>query len=272
MAPDVLPLVIAMLCAGAVAGLIGGLFGIGGGVILVPTLYHLLTALQLGGDRAVHIAVATSLATIISTSVASLRSHHRTQNVDWALLRAWTPWIALGAVVGGVIAQAISGAVLAVVFGVLALATAVRFALSQSRPVQLAAELPKGLLQAFLGVSLGIASALMGIGGGVFGVLIMTMCGRSIHQAVATASGFGLAIAVPAVLANIATGWNAPDLPPFSLGYVNIGAALILGGMTAITAPFGARLAHRLDRRKLQTLFAICLAIVALNMIWEGIS
>ena len=108
-------------------------------------------------------------------------------------------------------------------------------------------------------------------GVGAFGVTVMTLCGRPIHQAVATASGFGAAIALPAALINVGTGWGTDGLPPFSAGYVNLPGFVILGVLTSVTAPYGARLAHRLDRARLKQFFAIFLAATALNLLWEAV-
>lgn len=260
----------ALAAAGAAAGFLGGLFGVGGGVILVPALFHLFGAMGAPDAVRAHAAVATSLSTIIATSWRSLAAHRAAGAVDASVLRAWTPWIALGAAVGAAAAGASSGRILLAAFGFAALAIAAQMALGP--PPRLGRELPRGAARACLGGGLGLASAMMGIGGGAFGVTLMTMFGRPLHQAVATASGFGMAIAAPAALGYVAVGWGAAGLPPGSLGYVNLPGFLALAALTAVTAPLGARLAHRLPQQRLRLGFAAFLALTALNLLGEAFS
>jgi uncharacterized membrane protein YfcA len=129
------------------------------------------------------------------------------------------------------------------------------------------AELPRGIWRALIAGGLGLLSAMMGIGGGAIGVTVMTLCGRPIHQAVATASGFGAAIAIPAALGYAVVGWGRAGLPPLSLGFVNVPGFVFLALLTTITAPVGARLAHRLPQLTLKRAFAVVLAVLALNML-----
>lgn len=259
----------ALVAAGVIAGFAGGLFGIGGGVVIVPVLFHALGALGYGEER-MHVAVATSLATIIVTSVQSVRAHASKGAVDFAVLRAWTPWIVLGAALGGLAAAFLSGQMLSAVFGVLALAVAANMALG-SEQWRLASDLPASGGRAATAGSIGFLSALMGIGGGAFGVTVMTLCGRPIHQAVGTAAGFGAAIGVPAVIGYMIGGWGHAGLPPLSLGYVNVPGFIAIGLLTSLMAPLGARAAHRLDKRRLKQLFALFLALTACQMLYEAI-
>lgn len=271
MPADLSLFLLALAGAGLFAGLIGGLFGVGGGIVIVPALYHVMGVL--GVDDAVrsHVAVATSLSTIVATSWRSLSTHAKAGAVDFAVLKSWSPWIALGAVIGAIVAGAVDGTVLLVVFGAGLLLIAANMAFGRDS-WRIASDLPMGAGRAGIAGGIGVLSAMMGIGGGAFGVTVMTLYGRPIHQAVATASGFGAAIAVPAAFANIATGWSAEGLPPYSLGYVNLPGFVILALLTSITAPVGARLAHRLDRVRLKKLFAIFLAVTAANILWEALS
>lgn len=261
----------ALVAAGLFAGLIGGLFGVGGGLVIVPALYHGLNIAGVPEDARAHVAVATSLSTIIVTSWRSLSAHRKSGAVDEAILKAWLPYVAGGALLGAVIAGAMSGQALLIVFGVLALLLAAQMAFGSDR-WRLADDMPTGAARAGAAGGLGLLSAIMGIGGGAIGVTIMTLCGRPIHQAVATASGFGAAIAAPAALANIVTGWGVEGLPWGSLGYVNLPGFVILAALTALTAPFGARLAHRLDRALLKRLFAAFLAAMAISLLLEALT
>ncbi|HWA00232.1 MAG TPA: sulfite exporter TauE/SafE family protein [Caulobacterales bacterium] len=261
----------ALIAAGLLAGFIGGLFGVGGGIVMVPALYLLFGALQVDEAVRMHVCIATSLSTIIVTSWRSLSTHAKAGAVDFEILRGWTPWIALGAALGGGAAGLMSTDVLVGVFGfgLLAIAAYMGFGRASWR---LASEMPRDPSRALIAGAIGFVSALMGIGGGTFGVAVMTLCGRPIHQAVATASGFGAAIAIPAIVGFIISGWGRAGLPPGSLGFVNAPGFLLLAALTVLTAPMGARLAHRLDQRILRRAFAVFLAVTALNMLRSALS
>jgi uncharacterized protein len=269
-APQTWILLAALVPAGLFAGLIAGLFGVGGGVVIVPVLYQLLTAFGYGA-AALHVAVATSLATIIATSFSSLNAHRKKGAVDEAVLRAWTPWVALGAVGGAALAGVMSARGMEFVFGGLGLLVAAQFLFARE-DWRLASALPEGAVRAGIGFGLGGASALMGIGGGAFGATLMTLCGRPIHQAVATASGFGAAIGIPAALALMVAGWSVPGRPPLSIGFVHAPAFVAIGALTVAMAPFGARLAHRLDRTLLKRLFGAMFAVIAARMLWAALN
>ena len=263
-------LLAALAGAGLFAGLVAGLFGIGGGAVIVPVLYFLLSGLGYE-ETAQHVAVATSLATIIATSTRSVMAHNQRGAVDWQVLRGWAPWIVAGAFAGMVLASLMSGRALTGLFGGIAILIALQFFFG--RPDwRLANDMATGLPRAGLGTGMGALSGLMGIGGGTFGVSLMTMSGRAMHQAVGTASGFGVAIGVPGALAAIATGWGKSGLPPGSLGYVNLPAFALIAALTVTMAPVGAALAHRLDAVLLKRLFGVLLAIVAARMIWSSIA
>ena len=256
--------------AGLLAGLAGGLFGIGGGIVIVPTLAILMTTFGFG-ETAQHVAIATSLATIILTSARSVMAHHRHGAVDSAVLIGWTPWIMVGAGLGMWLAARLSGEVLTALFGGIGLLIAAQFVFG--RPDwRLADEVPKGPMRAGLGASLGSLSALMGIGGGTFGVSLMTMCGRPMHQAIGTAAGFGAAIGLPSVIAAMLTGFGREGLPPGSIGFVNVPAFILLSVFTVMMAPLGARLAHRLDQALLKRLFGVLLLLVAGRMLYGSIA
>ena len=231
--------------AGLIAGLLAGLFGIGGGAVIVPVLYLLFS--ELGYlDTAQYVAVSTSLATIIATSSRSDMAHHKRGAVDWQVLRTWGPWIMLGALGGIQLTRFMSANEMTILFAVVALVISLQFFFG--RPDwRVADDLATGVPRAAIAGSLGGLSALMGIGGGTFGVTLMTMCGRTIHQAIGTASGFGVAIGVPGAIGAVQAGWGKAGLPPGSLGYVNLPAAALIGVLTVAMAPIGAALAHRLD-------------------------
>ncbi len=255
-----------LLLAGVGAGLIAGLLGVGGGIILVPVLYHLFAVM--GVDEAVrmHVAVGTSLTTIIATSIASIRAHYKKGAVDLALLRSWGPAILIGTIIGGLIAGSVKGPVLTGVFAVLATVIGLYMALGQ-RTMTVSNHLPGFIGTYSLGALIGGVSTMMGIGGGSLSVPILSLFGYPIHRAIGTAAAIGFIIGVPGTIQFIISGWNVPHLPPYSLGYVNLlGAALIVPA-SMLLAPVGARLSHRLNTRKLKTIFGVFLMLTAGRML-----
>ena len=259
---DILSLLAAVVAAGLFGGLIAGLFGVGGGTVIVPVLFYAFSVLGLGGESNLHVAVGTSLLTIVATALRSLAAHRTHGAVDETVLKTWTPWVGLGALVGAAVAGVTPMGGLAVVYGACLGLVAVQMGLLPER-FTIARNLPVGWLRRLVGLVIGGLSAMMGVGGGSLGGMMMTLCGRPIHQAVATASGFGVAIGSAAMVGFVVFGWNAPGRPPLSVGYVNVPAAVIMGVLTTLVAPWGARLAHRLDKRLLRRAFAIYLAVTA---------
>ena len=255
----------AVLAAGLAGGLIAGLFGVGGGTVLVPALFYAFSVLGLGGESNLHVAIGTSLLTIVATSWRSLGAHRKHGAVDEVVLRTWTPWVAGGALIGAAIAGFTSMEGLAIVYGACLILVAAQLGLLPEH-VTLRREMPTGWWRRGVGGVVGLLSAMMGIGGGSLGGMVMTLCGRPIHQAVATASGFGLAIGSAATLGFVAFGWGAQGRPPLSLGYVNVPAAIAMGLLTTLVAPYGARLAHRLDKRMLRRVFAIYMLVTAISV------
>lgn len=256
--------------AGVLAGLVAGLFGVGGGTVMVPALFYAFSVLGVGGEHNLHVAVGTSLAVIVVVSIRSLAAHRAHGAVDEQVLRIWTPWVALGGLIGAAIAGFASMAALGWVYAACLLLVAAQLGLLPERAV-LRPDLPTGPARGVLGTLIGLLSAMMGVGGGSLGGMVMTLCGRPIHQAVATASGFGLAIGVPAALGFVAFGWGQEGRPPLSLGFVNLPAAVLMGVLTAAVAPWGARLAHRLSRKVLRKTFAVFLAATAISVLVKAL-
>lgn len=248
--------------AGVFAGLVAGLFGVGGGTVIVPTLFWAFALFGFDGPASLHVAIGTSLATIITTSLRSVAAHRTHGAVDEAVLSGFLPWIAVGALIGAGLAGVADRAVLGVIYGGMAVLLAAYMALGRE-DWRLMDAVPTGAARAGTGTVLGAVSALMGIGGGAFGSAVMTLAGRPIHQAVATASGFGVAIAIPATAGFVVAGLGADGRPPLSFGYVNVPGFVILGLLTGWVAPLGARLAHRLPRQLLRRAFGAYLAVTA---------
>ena len=257
-----------LLVIGAFAGVIAGLLGVGGGIVLVPAFFYAFTVLGYGGPGLMQVCLATSLATIVVTSTISVRAHHARGAVDWAILRAWAPGIAIGAVIGVVVAAGLASVVLQGIFGVLGVAVALYLAFGRAH-WRLGEAMPAGLGRVVTSPALGFLSVLMGIGGGSFGVPLMTLFGVAIHRAVATAAGFGLVIAVPAVLGFLAV--RPEGAPPYTLGAINLPAFLIVILVTFQTTKLGVKLAHSMDPKPLKRVFAVVLLFTAGNMLRKAL-
>ena len=250
-------LLAALLAAGFVSGFAGGLFGIGGGIITTPVLYAIFQWLGFAEAQSLKTAIGTSLAVIIVTSIRSLATHHRAGHVDGAMLRAWGPWIAIGAGAGGALAHWAPAEFLTIVFAGGAFYVAYRRLFGRNKGHAAPINLMRKRMKIPLGAGTGFFSSLMGIGGGAMGVMVMTLAGRTMHQAIATSAGFGVAVAVPGVIGFILSGLAAEALPPASLGYVNLPAFLAMSIMAGIAAPLGAHAAHRLNAGLLSKGFGV---------------
>ncbi|OWU84559.1 membrane protein [Oceanicola sp. 22II-s10i] len=254
---------------GAFAGVLAGLLGVGGGIVLVPAFFYAFQTLGFDGPNLMQICLATSLATIVITSLRSLHSHNRKGAVDWDILKAWAPGIVVGALLGMLVAASVRSVALQVLFGVLGIVVGLYLGFGRAE-WRLADAMPKGLKRAILSPLLGFLSVLMGIGGGSFGVPLMTLYNRPIHRAVATASGFGVVIAVPSVIGFLLYTPQG-QIPPYSVGAVNLPAFFVVIAMTLITTPWGVKLAHATDPKPLRRTFAVFLLLVALNMLRKAI-
>ena len=259
-----------LLVIGAFAGVLAGLLGVGGGIVLVPSFFYTFQTLGYAGPQLMQICLATSLATIIVTSLRSVLSHNRKGAVDWGILRTWAPGIAVGALVGMLVAAALRSGVLQGVFGTVGLVIGLYLGLGRSE-WRLGPAMPRGGTRALMSPVVGFLSVLMGIGGGSFGVPLMSLYGVPIHRAVATAAGFGVTIALPSVAGFLFLSIAPEHRPPFTLGAVNLVAFGVVIAMTLATAPLGVKLAHAMDPRPLKRVFAVFLTLVALNMLRKSL-
>ena len=265
-----LPL-IAMLAAGLLAGFAAGIFGIGGGFVVVPALIIVLPLL--GGDHSqyAHVAIGTSAATIIVTSIRSLRSHAKRGAVEFEVLKTWAPGLTIGAALGVMLADRVDGHVLTMIFATGVLLMSVNFLVPRLGSKVISDQMPIGMTRVSLAGGLGTFSSLLGIGGGTIAIMVMTLCGRSIHRAIATASGVGTLIAVPSAIGFAIIGLKETGLPWGSLGYVNMPAAVAISAMSVITAPYGVAVAHRMDPALLKRVFGIYLIFIAIIMFSKAI-
>lgn len=257
-----------LLAIGALAGILAGMLGVGGGIVLVPAFFYAFSAIGYDSPELMQICVATSLATIIVTSMRSVASHNKKGAVDWGILRAWAPGIVIGAVLGVVVAARLSSTSLQGIFGGIGFAIGLYMLFGKAQ-WKLAEAMPTGAPRVILSPSVGFLSVLMGIGGGSFAVPIMTLSNVPIHRAVATAAGFGVVIALPSVIAFFFV--DVAVAPPLTLGAVNLPAFLTVIAMTLVTAPIGARIAHGLDPKPLKRVFGVFLLLVAGNMLRKSL-
>ena len=261
-------LIAALLVAGLSAGLIAGLLGVGGGIIIVPVLFRLFTILGVDPGVAMHLAVGTSLASIIPTSISAVRSHLLRDAVDLALLRRWAPAVVAGVLCGTAAASAVRGEVLTGLFGAVALLVALYMTFVPER-ARLRDALPGPAIQAGIAAVIGGFSSMMGIGGGTLTVPSLVLCDYPIRRAVATSSAIGMVIAIPGAIGFVVAGWGAPGLPPFSFGYVSWLGLVLIVPTAMITAPIGARLAHSINPRLLKRAFAVFLVLTSAHMLYS---
>jgi len=266
---DLIFLAVSLIAAGAVTGLLAGLFGVGGGAVIVPVLYEVFRVIGVPEEVRMPLVVGTSLAVIIPTSIRSYRAHLAKGLVDTSIIKIWAVPVVLGVLGGSFIARYAPPDVFKAVFVAVAFASAMRLLFASDR-WKLGDDMPGPFLMRIYGLIIGVLSSLMGIGGGQLSSLFMTFYGRPIHQAVATSSGLGILISIPGALGYIYAGWPKMDLlPPLSLGYVSFIGFLLFIPTSIWMAPIGARLAHRLSKRRLEVAFGIFLLVVCARFFWS---
>ncbi|MBD8529742.1 MULTISPECIES: sulfite exporter TauE/SafE family protein [unclassified Massilia] len=261
-------LILALLAMGAFGGFAAGLLGIGGGMILVPFITMILTARGVPEALVVHMAIATSLATIMFTSLSSVRAHHKHGAVVWRIVALLAPGIVVGSTIGPWIGKQMNASTLAWFFGAFVAFSATQM-LVNKKPAA-ARDLPGSGGMFAAGGVIGVLAGLVGAGGGFVSVPFMTWCGVRIHNAVATSAALGFPIALAGTLANVFYGWGELGLPDYSLGFIYLPALLIIVLASVVTAPLGARTAHRMPVRQLQKVFAVILYALAAYMFWKA--
>lgn len=250
---------------GTFAGLVAGLLGVGGGLLIVPVLALVFPQQGVAQDVVMHLAIGTSLATIVVTSLSSARAHQKRGAVRWDALIALAPWLVIGALAGAVVAEMTPSRWLRAIFGLFELAVAVQIGLNlMTSPHR---RLPGTLGMLGAGTTIGFVSAILGIGGGTLTVPFLVWCNITIRQAVATSAAAGLPLALAGAAGFIANGWDKPGLPPWSTGYVHWPAFAAIATTSLLAAPLGARLAHALPAGMLRQIFAVFLAILGIRML-----
>jgi uncharacterized membrane protein YfcA len=262
---DLAALAAVLIACGAVAGVVAGLLGVGGGIVIVPVLFEMLPFIGVPDDLRMHVAVGTSLAVIIPTSISSARAHHRRGAVDTGTLRTLAPSVFAGVVAGTLLAAVVAGAVLTVVFATVALLVAGNMLL-RPEGARLADQLPGFTGQSGLGLFIGGVSVIMGIGGGTVGVPLLSLFNMPIHRAVATASVLGLIISVPGAIGFVLSGWAHTAFADGYLGYVLLPGAAIIAVLSTSLAPLGARIAHALPAVWLRRAFGVFLLVTAVRL------
>lgn len=255
----------AYLLLGGIAGLLAGLLGVGGGLIIVPALVFILSQQGVEPMHIVHMAVGTSLATIVITSLSSTWAHHRHAAVRWPDFFRLAPGIVLGALLGALIADYLSATLLRQVFGVFELLVAVQMATGLRPDAKRTVPPATGMFTA--GGVIGAISSVVGIGGGTMTVPFLAWCNVAMREAVATSAACGLPIAIAGALGYVLTGWNETALPAWSSGYIYWPAFAGIVSMSIAFAPLGASLAHRLPVAKLKQVFSILLVVLGVKML-----
>ncbi len=253
------------LGVGAGAGVLAGLLGVGGGVVIVPALVFAFTGLGYPAEHIMHLALGTSLASIMFTSISSFRAHHKRGAVLWNVVKAITPGIIVGTYAGSYVASLLSTSFLKGFFVVFLYWVSIQMLLNfKPKPKRTLPGAP-GMFAA--GSTIGVVSSLVGIGGGSLSVPFMAWCNIPMHTAVGTSAAIGFPIAVAGAVGYLVNGLSAQGLPPMCVGYISIPALIGVAGMSVLTAPLGARLAHALPVDKLKKIFALLLIITATRML-----
>jgi uncharacterized membrane protein YfcA len=264
-------LILELATLGIATGFLAGLLGIGGGMILVPFLTYLLDQQGVAPDLTVKMAIATSMATIIFTSISSVRAHHKRGAVRWPLVKGLAPGIVLGSLIAslGVFAF-LKGSFLALFFAGFVSFSATQMFLDKKPAPSRQVPGTTGLVGA--GSVIGFLSGLVGAGGGFVSVPFMTWCNVAIHNAVATSAALGFPIAVANVTGYIISGQNVPNLPEYSFGYLWLPALVVIASTSVFMAPLGASAAHRLPVKQLKRVFASILYLLAAFMLYKGLN
>jgi uncharacterized membrane protein YfcA len=261
-------LIIVLLVLGAATGFAAGLLGIGGGMLMVPFITMILTAKHFPQEHIVHMAIATSLATIMFTSISSVRAHHKRGAVLWRIAKLLAPGILIGSWIGPWIGSHMNSTMLAAFFAIFVAVSATQMLINKKPHASRDLPGTPGMFGA--GGAIGILAGLVGAGGGFVSVPFMTWCNVKIHNAVATSAALGFPIALAGTLSNIYYGMSVPNLPSGSVGYIYLPALVVISLASVATAPFGAKTAHNLPVQSLKKVFAFMLYALAVYMLYKA--
>jgi uncharacterized membrane protein YfcA len=264
---ELLWLALAIVIGGVITGLLAGLFGIGGGAVIVPVLYEVFRVLGVPDEVRMQLCLGTSLAIILPTTIRSYLTHREKGLVVPGVLRLWALPAVIGVACGAAIAVFAPASFFKIAFVVIATFIASKFMFAGDR-WNLGSELPGTVPMTLYGFTIGLAGSLMGVSGGSLSNIVLTLYGKSIHQAVATSAGLGVPITIVGTIGYILAGLpHRALLPPFSLGFVSLIGVAVMAPVSSLAAPYGARLAHRLSRRTLEIAFASYLMLISLRFL-----
>ena len=261
-----LTFILAYLVFGAIAGIIAGLLGVGGGIVVVPALIWFFTAQGFPQEIIMQMALGTSLAAIMFTSISSARAHYRRGAVVWPIVKAITPGILVGTFAGSCLASRLSTGFLKGFFVFFLYYVAIQMLLNIKPKAQRQIPGTPGMFGAGFGI--GAVSSLVGIGGGTLSVPFMLWCNVAMHTAVGTSAAIGFPIALAGTVGYIVNGLGTPNLPPLSIGFIYLPALIGVAAVSILTAPYGAKLAHKLPVATLKRFFALFVLAMATRMLW----
>lgn len=262
-------LIITFLLTGLFSGFLAGLLGVGGGIIIVPVCYYVLINLGYSIEVAMHIAIASSLAVIIFTSISSIRSHLKLDNVEGKVIKKWFTGIIIGSLIGSFLASKINGEILVLIFVCLAFLISMNIFFHKNIKA-FRNDLPHSFFVNFLiSSNIGFLSSLIGIGGGSFSVPTLCIFSKTIHKAVGTSSVIGLFIALPATISYMFLGQNIENLPNYSIGYVNPIIVVLITSTSVFTANVGAKISLKIDKDILKKIFAFFLLCTCISLAIE---
>jgi uncharacterized membrane protein YfcA len=254
---------LAIIIGGVITGILAGLFGIGGGAVIAPVLYEVFGILNVPDEVRMQLCIGTSLAIILPTTIRSYLTHREKGLVIARVIRLWAIPAVIGVACGSAIAAFAPSAVFKIAFVVIAAFISIKFMFAGDR-WNIGTELPGAVAMTLYGFGIGLAGSLMGISGGSLSNIVLTLYGKSMHQAVATSAGLGVPITIVGTIGYILAGWtHMALLPPFSLGFVSMIGVALMAPVSSLTAPYGARLAHRQSRRTLEIAFSIFLLLIS---------
>ena len=266
-AADVAMLAGGIVIGGIVTGILAGLFGIGGGAVIVPVLYEVFRILGVPDEVRMQLCVGTSLAIIVPTNIRSYLAHRAKGAVDQQVVKTWVLPALLGVVIGSVVAAFAPSAVFRLAFVVMAAVIAFKLLFGRDS-WRVADDFPGQPTMSVFGLLVGLSSSLMGVSGGSVSNMIQTLYGRSIHQAVATSAGLGVPLSIAGTVGYVLAGLpHQAQVPHLSIGFVSLIGVVVMAPVSSLTAPYGARLAHALPRRRLEIGFAIFLLVVCVRFV-----